>query len=768
MSRVHAKPDVTGGGRGPVELDPHDPHTVAAPTPPIVALRLILATLGVLAVALVFGGTTALASSGLPDGRVYEMVTPAENEGAELYVPVLWSSAAEGDGVFTKKLAGEAAVDGDAVVYASEPSHGPGYGRAGDGQGNQYLATRGPDGGWSQVGLQPPGFNQAFYQAFSSDLSVGILQSGSLAEPDAPPLASEAPSEGYPVLYARTTSEDSYRSLFTTTPSGGELPGEFKVYGVQENTVYENQVEFAGASTDFGEVLFEVHGALTSNAVLAPEANNLYVSAGRLRLVNVLPDGVSEPNATFGAAAPSGRNPDENQPDFSDVISADGSRVFWTDLNTGMVYMRENPAAPQSQLGAHGECVVADDACTVPVSLGPAQYWTASVDGQYVFYTEDEKLWRFDAEGVPGHEREELAGEGLMSEGAGVQGVLGAGEDGSDVYFVASGVLASNENSNGAVAELGEYNLYMLRLGGKPVFIAALSGDDGGGAVGLLPAGSVGAVGDWQPGLGHRTGEVTPDGGSVVFESDSQTVNGYSPEVNGQKLEEVYVFEAAHERLSCVSCGSSDDPPEANLETEFGFGGELPPSWSATYQPQWISDNGGRVFFDSEQSLVPQDTNGEQDVYEWERDQEGSCRQEAGCVYLLSSGTSEAASWLISESASGNDAFIATRTKLTPEDGDEAYNLFDARVEGMQPVVPPACTGTGCQGVPASPPTFATPPSVTFSGVGNFSPSAFVPAVKPKPKAKAKQCKKGFVKDKAKCIRRPKAKKVERAAKGRK
>ena len=70
---------------------------------------------------------------------------------------------------------------------------------------------------------------------------------------------------------------------------------------------------------------------------------------------------------------------------------------------------------------------------------------------------------------------------------------------------------------------------------------------------------------------------------------------------------------------------------------------------------------------------------------------------------------------------SGNDAFIVTRAQLVPEDRNDAYDLYDARVDGVDRS-PPACTGTGCQGVPAPPPTFATPPSVTFNGVGNFPP----------------------------------------------
>jgi hypothetical protein len=223
-------------------------------------------------------------------------------------------------------------------------------------------------------------------------------------------------------------------------------------------------------------------------------------------------------------------------------------------------------------------------------------------------------------------------------------------------------------------------------------------------------AGNTGEFGDWQPGLGHRTAEVTPDGHSLVFMSGDN----------------VYVYEAeGGGRSFCASCGSS-----GGSGYRYSF---VPVSWSNTYLPRWISEDGSRVFFDSEEGLVPQDTNGAMDVYEWERDGAGSCRESAGCVYLLSGGTSGSASWLLDASANGDDVFIITRAQLVGEDQNDNYNVYDVRAGGALPVAPPACSGTGCQGVPPPPPIFATPSSETFNGVGNFSPSS-KPSVKPKAK----------------------------------
>ena len=192
--------------------------------------------------------------------------------------------------------------------------------------------------------------------------------------------------------------------------------------------------------------------------------------------------------------------------------------------------------------------------------------------------------------------------------------------------------------------------------------------------------------------------------------------------------------------LTCASCNPSDEAPQTNRLADFSFGGFLPPSWSVTFLPQWMSSDGSRVFFDSSEPLVPQDTNGTVDVYEWERDDSGTCHETSGCVYLLSGGVNSSASSLVAESSSGNDVFIVSRARLVAGVENEAFNLYDVSVNGSRPVSPPACSGTGCQGVPAAPPVFAVPPSVTFSGVGNFAPPVVSKATsKKKPLTRAQK-----------------------------
>ena len=146
----------------------------------------------------------------------------------------------------------------------------------------------------------------------------------------------------------------------------------------------------------------------------------------------------------------------------------------------------------------------------------------------------------------------------------------------------------------------------------------------------------------------------------------------------------------------------------------------------------------------------------------------GSCRREAGCVYLLSGGTSSDSSFLVDASADGNDVFIATRAQLQPQDRNEEFDLYDARVGGVQPPSSPDCSD--CQGVAPAPPSFATPSSAAFSGAGNLSPAVKPPVTS---RAKPKSCRKGFVKRHSRCVKkktakRPHRKKAAKTAKGRK
>jgi hypothetical protein len=196
----------------------------------------------------------------------------------------------------------------------------------------------------------------------------------------------------------------------------------------------------------------------------------------------------------------------------------------------------------------------------------------------------------------------------------------------------------------------------------------------------------------------------------------------------------------------------------------------------ALRQPRYLFDS-GRLFFDSADGLVGQAANGVEDVYEFEPEKVGSCsstsssgsstykpertlkieegtpqertvQEPAGCVGLISSGSSSEESAFLDASAGGGEGedgepgqeggdnvFFLTSARLSPLDVDSARDVYDAHVCGVgwacptPSPAPPVCEGDACQNVVA-PPGELTPGSLTFSGPGNLAPPVAKPAVK--------------------------------------
>jgi hypothetical protein len=213
------------------------------------------------------------------------------------------------------------------------------------------------------------------------------------------------------------------------------------------------------------------------------------------------------------------------------------------------------------------------------------------------------------------------------------------------------------------------------------------------------------------------------------------------------------------------------------------------PAWtgyeleSAVYQSRYLSDS-GRLFFNSNDALVPQDVNGNEDVYEYEPPGVGDCTtasvlfslRSGGCVGLVSSGQAAGESAFLDASGSGGDVFFLTAGRLMPQDYDNAFDVYDAHeCTGATPcfptpaAVPPPCgTGDACKPAPTPQPTiFGSAPSATFSGPGNITGGRELNPPPPKRVTKKTvKCRKGFVKGKkGRCVKTSKkrSKKAKRA-----
>jgi hypothetical protein len=573
-----------------------------------------------------------------------------------------------------------------------------------------YLSSRGA-GEWSTQGLAPSaahptaeGSEEGLTEGLADDLSEALI----LVEPGLE--AGMAPGV---YSYLRDSVTGSFRLLG---------PGVAK---------------FADASAHDSRILFESRERLLP--IAAPSVVNLYEwdggrpSGQELSLAGVLPDGKAPVGSSFagpGGPALGGAVGGATGGFYTqNTISEDGSRIFFSDGGTGRIYMREPEAAR-----------------TIPVSAGPAYWRAATANGSEVLYTEGEDLYRFDVESE--------TREALTSGAADVLGTLGIStENGSYAYFAAGGVLAGNKNSNGEEAEAGKGNLYEWH-DGQTIFIARLGTED------------LYDEYDWRgfykpnpgaaPAAGEKSSRVTPDGTTLLFTSRAQ-LTSYDNAGHG----ELYLYEATSGKLTCVSCNPSGAPATSEAYLAGNPSIVAAPERNA-FLTRNLSEDGSRVFFQTREALVPQDTNGQTDVYEWEREGAGGlggCSRSSasfsehsgGCLYLISTGESGDPSYFGDASADGSNVFFFTRQSLVEQDQDENDDLYDARVDGgiaaQNPSPPASCTGEGCLG-PVDPPTVLdAPASATFSGAGNLKPS---PA---KPKKVVVKCPKRKARRHSRCVK---------------
>ena len=649
--------------------------------------------------------TFAAPAGGLPDGRQYELVSrlsgSGDDEDGNAYSPGLLL----GHTTVANPQPFEAAPEGGAMSYGGDPS--------GEGNGildNEYLSTR-TSGGWVARDISPPTEGPSLqcpggivsvsapYELFSAGLGVGVAV---MVATPALEAATGAPA-CYLNVFVRETAVStgvaaSYRALITSKPPNrsstefGFEPGTASATPRGEDVV-------AGGSSGVGRVFFAVNDALVAGAVNGGLlSNDLYEwsAGGGLGLVSVLPNGTGVAGASFGSAKPVSEP--EAPPDETHAVSSDGSRVFWTDSASkpSGLYLREN-----------GESTVQVDRSHGPGGSGGGVFWTASTDGSRVFFTDESRL-STEAQAGSGVnlyelevESEHLADLTGGHARAGVLGVLGASEDGSVVYFVAEGALTGNEeNAAGQAAVEGADNLYVYQEGAaRPVrFLGRLSPQDDE----IQPADALAGarLGDWRGSVAQQTERVSGDGGSLVLVSSEQ-LTGY---VNGGH-QEVYSYSLAGGGFTCVSCNPTGSP--------YGEAVLIPDRTNA-YQPRWVSEDGDRVFFDTTEALVAGDENGTWDVYEWERDGTGSCETAPGCVFLISSGRTRDGALFDDATPDGSDVFFTTRGELTPEDGDEQSNVFDARVGGGFPYVTPAgnCgSEAACRAPESIPPALPVPSS---------------------------------------------------------
>src|ERR1035441_3681813 len=742
----------------PVSVHPQD---LAANT--AYHFELVVEASGVTSTSEPLSFTTQSAGSAfaLPDNRAWELVTPPNKHGAGI-VP----NPPEGGLI-------EASEAGGAITYVSTAPP------VEEAQGNRSLQSvqnlaRRTGSGWTSQDIATPNSvlgrytsgSTAEYKIFSGDLVTALLEP--TGETPLPPLTEGAEQ----TIYLRNNTSGVFTPLVTA---------ENVTHGAhfgQEN----QRVEVRGASPDLSHVVFGSPEALTSEVSTVTGEVNLYEwVAGHLQLVSVLPDErpASEPNGEHQSeGAKLGR---ENQV-VRNAVSNDGSRVIWETrggrAREHHLYLRDTATKETIQLDA----VQGGTPSTEPLP----EFQGASADGSRIFFTDAERL-------TAGSRAEPFAPELFVAEvtasphlavtvtdlskdsteSATVRGtILGYSEDGSYVYYVAMGRLTPKAGSGPKLyVEHNDGTAW-----GAPRLLATLSESD---------------ESDWNP-LGNvsQTSRVSPDGEYLAFMSQ-ESLTGYDNHDihSNEPDQEVFLAKFSTGGVRCASCNPSGARPGGLLDPTFDSSLETPlvdpaalwagktlaasiPAWSQVtlregfYQPRYLSDS-GRLFFDAADGLVPADVNGREDVYQYEPEgiAGGRCdagtqsqsqvyvRQTeaqadpsgggpavaAGCVALLSAGTSHAESVFLDASASGEDAFVLTASQLTTQDIDGAFDIYDAHActasspcPSPTATAPPPCVGPEtCRGAIGAPLGSEGAASTTVTGNGNIVP---LPSAKPQPK----------------------------------
>lgn len=661
--------------------------------------------------------TFVRAAAGLPDGRAYEMVSPVQKFG-EVFVPAPGAGLGGScinclPGLSLPRMPMQSRPDGEAVAYEGQAfftglAAGP----------NEYLSHRGI-GGWGLQGLSSPLFangrgTEEGYLAFSADLSRSIVyQIGPPLSPDSP---LDEEGESFANLYLRDES-GSLQPLVTA-----DLPNR----SAGEFGADQFRILFAGANagTTFSQalshVVFEANDALTGPRPDAPAAIdggaveppgetrpinlNLYESSGgALRLVNVAPGNTeTAPGAVIGSGHLLTPNPLKEGAAVDHAISEDGSRIFWSDEETGQVFVRIDGEETREVLDHEG------------------RFLTASADGSRVLLS-DGCLYAVEAAACEAD---------LNQDASGLEGILGASEDLARVYFVDRAALtgADEENADGEHAQAGELNLYAWEEGAPTRLIGILRPGDN-------QIGVAGEYGTWKASRSNRTAQVSPDGRYLAFMSRARLTGydngrrgagvGCGDTAEGTPCFQVFEYDAATAGLTCASCNPSGQRPlgPSNLSLIQGFF-PLP-------QPGNLSaEGGGRLFFESQDALTEGDSNGKvQDVYEWEPNGVGNCQRAGGCISLISGGDHPNDSMFLDSSAAGDDAFFVTRQRLLPRDRDDLLDLYDARAPhlpgeavGFPESEAAPCGGESCTGPPSPAPIEPGIGSSSFVGPGNSRP----------------------------------------------
>jgi hypothetical protein len=254
------------------------------------------------------------------------------------------------------------------------------------------------------------------------------------------------------------------------------------------------------------------------------------------------------------------------------------------------------------------------------------------------------------------------------------------------------GLSFSNTTDNSIAADMGDIYFY------SPEQFVASKGIPGRRNLYVYRSGQIEYVATLDTDKPTTRFQVAADGGRAAFITDSRLTT-----YDNEGYDEMYTFTPASGGLICVSCKPSGEPPANDV---FGSSNGL-----------FMSDD-GRTFFATEDSLLPADTNGLTDVYEYV---EGRPRLiSSGVADIQKSSLGEAG--LVGVSADGVDVYFSTYNQLVANDQNgQLLRFYDARAGGgfaQTTVAAPCAAADECHGPPNQTATLPAIGSAAILGAG--------------------------------------------------
>jgi hypothetical protein len=598
-------------------------------------------------------------SGALPECRAYELVSPSDADGRLLNAINSFAFAS----YFELFPTDFASPSGDSVLYMTytsplvNPEGGTGFfdlyeaSRSAEGWAtSRRVSPSGAEAGKVQPGGAPPDHSYAFFEVGGSLGSLGGSGPKSyLSNPDGTfELTGRGIEGSEPYAQGRYISEDGEHIVFSTG------------FGASQS------INCLFSSKDCQVRKLEVEAPETGTGAIYDRSAD-----GPTHVVSLLP-----PNQT----------PAPGEQAFYKGTSRDASSIAF-QIGSAL-YVRVHNGEEEEE--------------TLKVAEGDLVYAGLSFDGRYLFYV------------VGGHRgtihRFDTVTEVDLAVGSGAEGeVVNISADGSHVYFI-------GEEELGGEGQAGAPNLFLWSDGVLkyvttvvPSDLERTSGSNVSYCGGDLDCGvpaltrwTTDAVAPSQPpierGPGADSSRTTPDGKVLVFESKAKLTDyenaGYT---------EIYRYEEG-KGLACVSCAFGKPASgDARLQEL-----NLIPAPVVIHN---LSEDGSRVFFESGEALVEEDTDEVNDIYEWRAGEDKA--------KLISSGGSVEYEPLLTEqfgvplphapkpnillsiTPTGDDVVFLSQDALVPGAGEGGTPaIYDARVNGgfPAPSAPRICLEEECRG----------------------------------------------------------------------